>query len=81
MERKPDWLPGFPVQIYCNRSDKYLWDHRIDPHEFKREVLGRNAEIKHFDVYEDRDGFLWLLEKSTGKYIETFNHINMYMCP
>ncbi len=20
MERKPDWLPGFPVQIYCNRS-------------------------------------------------------------
>lgn len=19
MERKPDWLPGFPVQIYCNR--------------------------------------------------------------
>ena len=63
------------------RSDKYLWDHRIDPHEFKREVLGRNAEIKHFDVYEDRDGFLWLLEKSTGKYIETFNHINMYMCP
>ena len=18
MERKPDWLPGFPVQIYCN---------------------------------------------------------------
>ena len=23
MERKPDWLPGFPVQIYCNRSK--LW--------------------------------------------------------
>ena len=21
MEGKPDWLPGFPVQIYCNRSD------------------------------------------------------------
>ena len=20
MERKPDWLPGFPVQIYCNRE-------------------------------------------------------------
>ncbi len=20
MERKPDWLPGFLVQIYCNRS-------------------------------------------------------------
>lgn len=20
MEGKPDWLPGFPVQIYCNRS-------------------------------------------------------------
>ena len=21
MEGKPDWLPGFPVQIYCNRGD------------------------------------------------------------
>lgn len=21
MEGKPDWLPGFPVQIYCNRCD------------------------------------------------------------
>ena len=21
MEGKPDWLSGFPVQIYCNRSD------------------------------------------------------------
>ncbi len=21
MERKPDWLPGFPVQIYCNRRE------------------------------------------------------------
>ena len=20
MERKPDWLPGFPVLIYCNRT-------------------------------------------------------------
>ena len=20
MERKPDWLSGFPVQIYCNRA-------------------------------------------------------------
>ena len=22
MEGKPDWLSGFPVQIYCNRSDR-----------------------------------------------------------
>ena len=22
IEGKPDWLPGFPVQIYCNRRDK-----------------------------------------------------------
>ena len=21
-ERKPDWLPGFPVQIYCNRRER-----------------------------------------------------------
>ena len=24
MEGKPDWLPGFPVQIYCNRRNKRL---------------------------------------------------------
>ena len=23
MERKPDWLPGFPVQIYCNKEVKW----------------------------------------------------------
>ncbi len=23
MERKPDWLPDFPVQIYCNREMLY----------------------------------------------------------
>ena len=24
MEGKPDWLSGFPVQIYCNRGDFYI---------------------------------------------------------
>lgn len=29
MEGKPDWLSGFPVQIYCNRSDlPMLWGTR-----------------------------------------------------
>ena len=22
MEGKPDWLPDFPVQIYCNRGER-----------------------------------------------------------
>ena len=26
MEGKPDWLSGFPVQIYCNRSDSMSRD-------------------------------------------------------
>ena len=26
MEGKPNWLPGFPVQIYCNRSDTLFRD-------------------------------------------------------
>ena len=29
MERKPDWLPGFPVQIYCNRRDNNMMDHKF----------------------------------------------------
>ena len=24
MEGKPDWLPGFPVQIYCNRIEAIM---------------------------------------------------------
>ena len=24
MEGKPDWLPGFPVQIYCNREESSM---------------------------------------------------------
>ena len=31
MERKPDWLPGFPVQIYCNRVGKELFASRRVP--------------------------------------------------
>ena len=27
MERKPDWLPGFPVQIYCNRPANKASSH------------------------------------------------------
>ena len=30
MEGKPDWLPGFPVQIYCNRSVRYSIGNSCD---------------------------------------------------
>lgn len=63
------------------RSDKYLKDHRIDPHEFKYDALGDRAKISHYDIYEDKNGSLWLLEKATGKYIGPYGHINMYKCP
>ncbi|WP_306488598.1 hypothetical protein, partial [Agathobaculum sp.] len=26
-EEKPDWLPGFPVQIYCNSSETHSFCH------------------------------------------------------
>ena len=32
MERKPDWLPGFPVQIYCNREVKYMAIQTVQPY-------------------------------------------------
>ena len=32
MEGKPDWLSGFPVQIYCNRSDGRLpYEKQLSP--------------------------------------------------
>ncbi|MFI7418687.1 RHS repeat-associated core domain-containing protein [Nonomuraea sp. NPDC049684] len=35
----------------------------LDPHEFKREELGRGAKVSSFDVYKGSDGYYWLISK------------------
>ena len=45
MEGKPDWLPGFPVQIYCNRSDLiYRLNAPDGPSAYKRTITKNNEK-------------------------------------
>ena len=46
MERKPDWLPGFPVQIYCNRRDNL--DARIP--KLRTEAARLKTRIENLTV-------------------------------
>ena len=39
MERKPDWLPGFPVQIYCNSEVNTLTEKESLLLAFENEIL------------------------------------------
>ena len=45
MEGKPDWLSGFPVQIYCNRSDAGKKDRIKAPELPWQLTRGRNIEV------------------------------------
>ena len=49
MEGKPDWLPGFPVQIYCNRRGELKVQNE---HETLGEII-KNARIKADITVED----------------------------
>ena len=49
MERKPDWLPGFPVQIYCNRRDNL--DARIP--KLRTEAARLKARIENLTARYD----------------------------
>ncbi|MGA5764840.1 hypothetical protein [Nonomuraea bangladeshensis] len=40
----------------------------LDPHEFKREELGRGAKVSSFDVYKGSDGYYWLISKDAYKW-------------
>lgn len=55
-------------------DENYLRQHDIDPHELKREVLGRNANISEYDIYRDVEtGGLWLYKKDgTRDYVATY---------
>ncbi|WP_353846804.1 polymorphic toxin type 33 domain-containing protein [Snodgrassella sp.] len=49
-------------------DDNYLKQRGHNAHEIKKEFLGRNAEIKRYDIYVDKkSGKLWILRKKGNK--------------
>ncbi|NTW02499.1 MAG: hypothetical protein HGA19_14675 [Oscillochloris sp.] len=45
-------------------SDKFWKDRGIDRHEVKADYLGKNAELKLFDLAKDSDDIVWIVRKS-----------------
>ena len=67
MERKPDWLPGFPVQIYCNRGVQ------LEVQEMRQVFIDSAVRVVA------RDG----MEKTTTKAIASeakLNEAYIYKC-
>ena len=48
MERKPDWLPGLPVQIYCNRRTTMKYFTNIRTLDELREQYAGQDRTKAF---------------------------------
>ncbi len=59
MERKPDWLPGFPVQIYCNRSD-------VVNSQYKKGVL----ELCVLSLLKKRDCYGYEISEYLSQHID-----------
>lgn len=59
-------------------NDKFLKNNNIDAHQIKKDFLGSKAEIKHYDIYMDKDsGQLWIFRKGgKGEGIPTGEFIN-----
>lgn len=59
-------------------DDKFLKNNGVDAHQIKKDFLGSKAEIKHYDIYIDKDnGQLWIFRKGdkgegipTGEFIK-----------
>jgi hypothetical protein len=43
----------------------------VSEHQFKYDILGDSADISRFEIYRDGSD-LWLLEKSTGTLVPTY---------
>ena len=53
MERKPDWLPGFPVQIYCNSVVKEIAQRRPLRAVFRDSGFASSPEkINVFEIFK-----------------------------
>lgn len=52
-----------PTGSVKKMSDGYLKQLGIDAHQLKYEVLGKGAKISSFDIYQDGNGDLYLMQK------------------
>jgi hypothetical protein len=90
MERKPDWLPGFPVQIYCNRRqtpmEEIIFASGSVPVAVAARVYGKDASWIRAGIVSGwlpigkatRSGKLVTnLEEMNSKY----GRINFYISP
>ena len=59
MEGKPDWLSGFPVQIYCNRSD-------VVNSQYKKGVL----ELCVLSLLKKRDCYGYEISEYLSQHID-----------
>ncbi|MFI9815854.1 hypothetical protein [Saccharothrix variisporea] len=57
----PHEVPDQPVGDLVKRSEGYLREHGVDPHELKKGQV--EGPVKHYDIFEDRDGNLWAMRK------------------
>jgi len=65
--------PNSPNRV----SDGLLRREGIDAHALKREVLGRNANISHWNIHRDKaTGQLWLRNNNSGAWERAFRTIN-----
>ena len=79
MERKPDWLPGFLVQIYCNRSrllgrKKKLINNTTIPQR-EIEIIARCIFPDILAFYESEEGQREFAEWK-AQQIEKANKVN-----
>jgi RHS repeat-associated protein len=52
-----------PTGSFKKMNDSYLKQLGIDAHQLKYEVLGKGAKISSFDIYQDGNGDLYLMQK------------------
>ena len=63
-------------------KDRYLKDKGVNPHEFKKAVLGEKASISKYDIYVDKvNDSLWLGTKVKGSmfWVETFEFLSDFL--
>ena len=76
MERKPDWLPGFPVQIYCNRRDTFSRLHR------QGGTKAQNTEPCNVDGtsgWKAAAGYGTVRTRRLSKLLEEVHRIELYV--
>jgi len=66
-----------PVGSLKKASDSFLKQNGVDAHGLKKETLGSNANISHYDIYIDRIGNLFLIGKGESQDTAVYTWYNL----